>query len=429
MKSETSGNFKKLLVALLMNPVEYDCVEIRKAIQGFGTDNSALIEILTSRSNKRLKDISQLYTKLYKKKMEDDVQSDTSGHFRKILTSLMTAGRSESNEVDLVLVRKDVDELIKAGVKKWGTDESKFNAIFGTRSYAHLRQVFIEYESKNGKPVEDSIKNEMSGNLAKAYVALINNIRSRPVYFAKEVKKALKGLGTDEHSLNRIIVSRCEVDTVQIKAEYPLLFKSTMEKDIASDVSGDYAKLLVMLLKDPAERTYENMEPEEEHVIEEVDEPVVEETPTLSAVSNFNAASDSEKLRKAMKGMGTDEKAIIAVLANRSNSQRQEVLSAYKSLLGRDLLKDLHGETSGSFRATLESLMLTPIEYDAVSYRNAIKGLGTDESTLIELLTTRTAEEINQAKEIYEKSKSANCICFFNGVLNRIIADLLSNID
>ncbi len=239
MKSETSGNFKKLLVALLMNPVEYDCVEIRKAIQGFGTDNSALIEILTSRSNKRLKDISQLYTKLYKKKMEDDVQSDTSGHFRKILTSLMTAGRSESNEVDLVLVRKDVDELIKAGVKKWGTDESKFNAIFGTRSYAHLRQVFIEYESKNGKPIEDSIKNEMSGNLAKAYVALINNIRSRPVYFAKEVKKALKGLGTDEHSLNRIIVSRCEVDTVQIKAEYPLLFKSTMEKDIAGDVSGD----------------------------------------------------------------------------------------------------------------------------------------------------------------------------------------------
>jgi len=33
LESDTSGNFKKLLVALLMSPVEYDCMEMRKAIQ------------------------------------------------------------------------------------------------------------------------------------------------------------------------------------------------------------------------------------------------------------------------------------------------------------------------------------------------------------------------------------------------------------
>ena len=33
LKSETSGSFKKLLTALMMNPVEYDCLEIRKAVQ------------------------------------------------------------------------------------------------------------------------------------------------------------------------------------------------------------------------------------------------------------------------------------------------------------------------------------------------------------------------------------------------------------
>ncbi len=245
----------------------------------------------------------------------------------------------------------------------------------------------------------------MSGNLSKAYIALVNNIRSRPIYFAKEIKKALKGLGTDEHTLNRIVISRCEIDTVQIKIEYPLLFKSTMEKDISSDTSGDYSKLILLLLQDPKQRVYENTEPEEEHVIEEVEEPVVVETPTLTPAVNFNPASDSEKLRKAMKGLGTDEKALIAVLGNRSNSQRQELLSAFKSLLGRDLMKDIDSETSGSFRNTLQSLMMAPIEYDAVSYRNAIKGLGTDESTLIELLTTRSAEEIRKAKEFYEKSR------------------------
>ena len=67
--------------------------------------------------------------------MEDDIMSDTSGSYKKILSSLLVASRPEVNEVDMNLVREDVDELIKAGVKKWGTDESKFNSIFGTRRF------------------------------------------------------------------------------------------------------------------------------------------------------------------------------------------------------------------------------------------------------------------------------------------------------
>ena len=177
LKSETSGNFQKLLVALLLGPVEFDCIEIRKAIQGLGTDNSTLIEILTSRSNKRLKEMSQLYLQLYKKKMEDDIMSDTSGAYKKILSSILVASRPETNEVDMNQVNDDVDELIKAGVKKWGTDESKFNMIFGTRSFAHLRKIFDEYQKKVNKPIEDTIKSEFSGTIAKTYLALSKKLK------------------------------------------------------------------------------------------------------------------------------------------------------------------------------------------------------------------------------------------------------------
>jgi hypothetical protein len=73
-------------------------------------------------------------------------------------------------------------------------------------------------------------------------------------------------------------------------------------------------------------------------------------------------------------------------------------------MYGRNLVDDLHSELSGSFRDTIEALMMTPIEFDAFSFRKALQGLGTNESALIDLLNTRTSEQINAAKMAYQKS-------------------------
>jgi hypothetical protein len=61
IEGDTSGNFCKVLKNLLYSPVEYDCRELRRAMKGAGTDEEALIEILASRSKKRLQDIKNLY--------------------------------------------------------------------------------------------------------------------------------------------------------------------------------------------------------------------------------------------------------------------------------------------------------------------------------------------------------------------------------
>ena len=61
IEGDTSGNFCKVLKNLLYSPVEYDCRELRRAIKGAGTDEEALIEILASRSRKRIQEINNLY--------------------------------------------------------------------------------------------------------------------------------------------------------------------------------------------------------------------------------------------------------------------------------------------------------------------------------------------------------------------------------
>ena len=55
--------------------------------------------------------------------------------------------------------------------------------------------------------------------------------------------------------------------------------------------------------------------------------------------SPFNAIEDAATLRAAMKGFGTDEDAIIDLLSNRSNQQRQEISNSFTREYGRVSIK------------------------------------------------------------------------------------------
>ena len=58
-------------------------------------------------------------------------------------------------------------------------------------------------------------------------------------------------------------------------------------------------------------------------------------------MGSYNCENDCATLKKAMKGIGTDEKLIINVLANRTSQQRVEIKNKYKALFGKDLIKEL----------------------------------------------------------------------------------------
>lgn len=53
-------------------------------------------------------------------------------------------------------------------------------------------------------------------------------MQNRPNYFAERLHIAMKGLGTDDDALIRIIVSRCEIDLANIKYEYERAHSKTL---------------------------------------------------------------------------------------------------------------------------------------------------------------------------------------------------------
>lgn len=61
LRSETSGYFKKLLVALSLPTADFLARETKKAMDGAGTKEETLVEIFSSRSNKEICDMKAAY--------------------------------------------------------------------------------------------------------------------------------------------------------------------------------------------------------------------------------------------------------------------------------------------------------------------------------------------------------------------------------
>lgn len=114
-------------------------------------------------------------------------------------------------------------------------------------------------------------------------------------------------------------------------------------------------------------------------------------------------SNDAEALRNAMKGFGTNKDTLIKTVSNKTNLERQEIKSQYKALFGRDLISDLKSKLTGKLEDAFVALFTDPIEYDVDSLRYAMKGLGTDEDTLIEILASRSNIQLHKIRKLYKE--------------------------
>nr|CAH7739078.1 unnamed protein product [Callosobruchus chinensis] len=185
---------------------------------------------------------------VYGKPLEKDLKGDTSGHFKRLCVSLVQANRDENQGVNEQQAVADAEAMISAGESKWGTEESIFNKILITRSYQQLRATFAEYERLTGKDIEESIKKEFSGDIQKGLLGIVKCVKSKVGYFAERLHDAMSGLGTNDKTLIRIVVSRSEIDLADIKQAFQDKYGKSLENWISGDTSGDYKRVLLAIL-------------------------------------------------------------------------------------------------------------------------------------------------------------------------------------
>ncbi|XP_022089672.1 annexin A13-like [Acanthaster planci] len=109
---------------------------------------------------------------------------------------------------------------------------------------------------------------------------------------------------------------------------------------------------------------------------------------TITGIEPFDKAADVAALQQMLRNASC-ETALADFLVRRSNQQRQEIREGYKEATGRELMQAICDVTSGKFQDVVVGLLDDSLQFAARCLYQAMKGLGTDEKALVDVLCTR----------------------------------------
>uniref|UniRef100_A0A3B4B1U2 Annexin n=1 Tax=Periophthalmus magnuspinnatus TaxID=409849 RepID=A0A3B4B1U2_9GOBI len=247
LKSALRHDLEDVCLALLMTPAQFDAFCIRKATKRLGTDEDVLVEILATRTREQIQEITRVFKQEYRVELEEVLKSEASGDFEKALLALFRTSRDTSTEVDMQLAQKDAEILFEAGEKQKGTNVDAFIKILTTRSTAQLSKTFQRYASLSDLSLPKALQLELSGDVEDCLVDIVKVCWNTPAFFAEKLHEAMKGHGTCERSLIRVLVSRSELDLKKIVEEYYAMYNRHLQEDIVRDTKGHYQKVLLGL--------------------------------------------------------------------------------------------------------------------------------------------------------------------------------------
>ncbi|KMT17067.1 hypothetical protein BVRB_2g041240 [Beta vulgaris subsp. vulgaris] len=250
LRSELSGDFMNAILLWTYDPPERDARLINEALKARkkGVKHlQVIVEVACASSPHHLMAVRQAYCSLFDCSLEEDIASCVQLPLRKLLVGLVSSYRYDKEMVDMTVAKLEAGHLYES-IKKKELDHNHVMWILGTRNFFQLRATFASYKQEYSSTINQNILKCGNGDLQALLSIVILCIECPEKHFAEVIRAAVVGLGTDEDSLTRAIVTRAEVDMVKIKEEHVKLYKESVEDSVIGDTSGDYKNFLLTLL-------------------------------------------------------------------------------------------------------------------------------------------------------------------------------------
>uniref|UniRef100_A0A3Q1EKZ3 Annexin n=2 Tax=Acanthochromis polyacanthus TaxID=80966 RepID=A0A3Q1EKZ3_9TELE len=267
---------------------------------------------------------------------------------------------------------------IETAIKTKGVDEQTIIDVLTKRTYSQRREIAFSYERRAKKDMITALKGALSGSLETVVLGLM---KSATQFDASEIRGSIKGLGTDEETLIEILCSRSNDELVEIKKVYKEMFKKELEKDVAGDTSGNFAKLLLALVQT------KRADP--------------------SAVVDYDKIDqDARALYDAgVKIKGTDVATWISIMSERSASHLQKVFQKYKSYSPYDMqesiVKEVKGDLQKSFLVLVQCFENKQLFF-AKRLNEAMKSKGAKEKIVTRIIVSRCEVDLKKICSEYK---------------------------
>ncbi len=239
LNKKLKSKVKELIQGLLQDPIEYDANEIFKAIDGAGTDDDTLIEIISSRSQDHLKDVSKKYFETRKVSMENDIKNDTSQAYGRLITQMSKGERSENPYPNISEMKKICSQL--KGEKNKKLDKDVFVKYFSQCSNSELIMIYKIFEKENKKNLLEFINEKFGADSRNLYKAIFSYLANPIKYFTERIHT-----WKDKIVIRNFVSQRDNLK--EIKEEYKKLYNKDLEDDIKEKTKDGFQKALLSLV-------------------------------------------------------------------------------------------------------------------------------------------------------------------------------------
>lgn len=247
IKNKLGGDFQSLVIKLFLTRAELNAEQLIRAFGLLTSNESTVYEILFTSPKWLMEQTKIAYVYKTEKDFDKDLINFCSSRIGKVIPIFLNTERQVNENPDPQKCEKLAYELISAKVENWIEKENIIKNIFAVLSPHELILTSRYFYKKTGNTMIKEIE-KLSSKESLFFSSLLLCVCSPAEMFANKIRDSIKGLGTNTNLLERVIVSRYDIDMYLIKKYYYQIYHSTAKEDIEDDTTGNHLKLIISLM-------------------------------------------------------------------------------------------------------------------------------------------------------------------------------------